>query len=67
MSKRDPRIEPKPGDVVKVRNEARTVIELFPNGLRWKSFWSENNCMFRTWQRWAKGAEVVTKAEVRNG
>jgi hypothetical protein len=68
---RDPRIDPQPGDVVRVLlrvhdslYETRTVEgPLLPNGLQWQSETHHGVCMFRTWRRWAKRGEVVRVSE----
>lgn len=56
---RDPRVDPQPGDVLRVGNEERTIEELYPNGLAWFSATHHGVCMLRTFRKWAKTAEVV--------
>lgn len=66
---RDPRIDPQPGDVLRVLLnvtgdlwEVRTVeYPLLPNGLQWQSETRHGVCMFSTWRRWARRAEVVRR------
>ena len=63
---RDPRVDPQPGDVVQVRNDKRRVIALFPTApsgtvVSWRSPWNNATCLVRTWRRWAKCGEVVSR------
>lgn len=70
--RRDPRIDPQPGDIVAVPwgNPADGVWEqrmvedpLLPNGLSWRSdTWRHGVCQFKTWRRWAKSGKVVHRA-----
>lgn len=72
-SERDPRVDPRPGDVVSVPDlhplgvaEKRTVDYLINGGLRWSGSLRETSksytCSQKTWRRWAKDGEIVARS-----
>lgn len=66
-TKRDPRIDPKPGDVLAKNGKKRTVLFLVPCG-SWADIYYQSQgrkvrCYSGTWRDWAKGAEVFHAAE----
>ncbi len=68
MTTRDPRREPKAGDVLRQGTEVRLVSleREFPvKGLVWYKTASEDrcNCYVENWERWAKDAEVLNAAD----
>jgi hypothetical protein len=74
---RDPRIDPKPGDVLKVaarnrgirRHLLRRVTYAvgtwkgWPNAVRYTDGIVDKYCLLPAWKRWAKNAEVIHAAE----
>lgn len=65
MSERDPRKEPRPGDVVRKGQITRTVTEFDQNNVRYRSSVRSmiGFCWITTWQTWAAGAEVIDRGE----
>jgi hypothetical protein len=66
-SKRDPRIDPKPGDEVGRRQVLSVVCEVGTGHVlcvEWVVSSAEwGSCSLRSWRRWAKNAEVIYVAE----
>lgn len=66
MSGRDPRLDPRAGDVLRKGRVERRVDETYAGGFRVR--WSKPPgwrlyCTLETWRRWAAGAEVLRVAE----
>lgn len=58
---RNPRLDPRPGDVLRVGDETRTVEGLYNYGLEWHSATHHSICSRTTWRRWARTAEVLVE------
>ena len=64
MSERDPRVDPKVGEQLKVPQvDYRTVVGVDNGRIKWKSPWNESTCSLTTWRKWARNAEVIHAAE----
>ena len=67
MSDRDPRIDPRPDDQVRVEGETREVCAVH-NGrvvYSWPGVIAVRSHLLRQWQRWAEGAEIVKVAHTQ--
>ena len=74
MSARDPRVDPRPGDVVRKKHRFRTVVsrgDAFSNGDGLKVIYEtpggrsevlRETTLLLYWQSWCRGAEVVSVA-----
>lgn len=67
MSGRDPRVDPRAGDVLRKGRVERRVDDTYSGGLRiqWSrpGGWRRWFCTRETWRRWAAGAEALRVAE----
>ena len=70
-TERDPRKDPRPGDIVSQgrifngkRASKRVVVLRAPDNLTYESSSGLNRtCKLDTWKEWARGAEIVTRGE----
>lgn len=72
-TKRDPRVDPKPGDILRKGNRQRHVIKSAISGPGWMAYQTptdmrrENGGMTlevrEYWSKWAKNAEVIHAGE----
>jgi hypothetical protein len=64
---RDPRVDPKPGDVLLIgpqwQSERYEVISSMCGVVCYILGDSRQACLLREWREWAKGAQVIRKAE----
>lgn len=72
MSERDPKLDPMPGDVLRVGKWFRKVESVSPRQgdvyyLRREHHWLaggySNRCELASWRKWASTAQVVKRAE----
>ena len=61
MADRDPRIDPRVGDIVQVRHDRRKVIAVLDDGIKWRSPWDARTCSLKTWRKWARDAVEVER------
>lgn len=67
MQPRDPRIDPRPDDQVRVGEETREVCAVH-NGrvvYSWPGKIAVHSHLTQQWQRWAEGAEIVKVAHTQ--
>lgn len=56
MKLRDPKLDPRPGDIVAVRGEIRDVVAITTGGaIVYTVCGQERMCCLRSWTGWAKG------------
>lgn len=69
--KRDPRVDPKPGDVLRGEKSDRYVGKLYSDGLIGFTYWQRASsgsgndcyCSLKAWLKWANNAEVIHCAD----
>jgi hypothetical protein len=73
MAERDPRTDPRVGDVLEDKNEVRTVEEVWANGDvdYWTDSWKWPSRGFKSatgvaWQTWARDAQIIEQAKEQN-
>ncbi len=62
--KRDPRIDPRPRDVIEKGSKQRQVTERNGNEITYQNKWGlsgarRGSCWITTWRDWAKDSEVI--------
>jgi hypothetical protein len=68
MSERDPRVDPRPGDILKFKRNLRRVT-YFPDPayvdptVRWTDGIFDFHVQIGTWRSWAKDAQVIERGE----
>lgn len=63
-AQRDPRVDPRPGDVLRSRNgivREITVVLWGPSVVRCIEFGREKNPNIKQWRKWAKEATVIKR------
>lgn len=64
-TKRDPRTDPRPGDVIERDGLRRCVDSVFGCNIRWrrKPGAALRSCLITAWRNWAKDAAVIEPKE----
>jgi hypothetical protein len=63
-AKRDPRVEPRPGDILRRNELTRKVVEVKKHAIvvwMWPPYLAHHYSWMHNWKRWAENAEVVKR------
>ncbi len=65
MSERDPRVDPRPDDILTKASGARVIVMAWAGGVKYRALGAvdETWTTLDEWRKWAKNAEVIHAAE----